>query len=180
MAHPFSTWSVVWMNAGHFCFMKLTDKIEITNEDNMVMMARYPDKHFDLAICDPPYGILANSGNRLDKYGLQHKEWDKEIPKLEYWNELFRVSKNQIVFGANNFWNQFLPNTTNFFFWYKHQPIKNWAAGELAWTSFKGVAKCCDYMCYGNVGGDDNRFHPTQKPTYLYKWILDTYGNGGG
>lgn len=86
--------------------MEITDKIRITNEDNMEMMARYPDNYFELAIVDPPYGIGMSGGNVGYKglNNLERKEWDKEIPNKEYFNELFRVSKNQIIWGGELFW----------------------------------------------------------------------------
>ena len=98
--------------------MKITDKIEITNEDCMELMARYPDKYFDLAIVDPPYGIGAGSKNfkngtsKNKTIGFKENDWDKEIPNKEYFNELFRVSKNQIIWGGNYFSN-LLNNSQN-------------------------------------------------------------------
>jgi site-specific DNA-methyltransferase (adenine-specific) len=106
--------------------MKITDKLTITNEDNMVLMARYPDNYFDLAIVDPPYGLgdrLSNGGGKRkeDPSRLLYvdKEWD-DLPSAEYWKELFRVSKNQVVFGANYFL-EYLPNTRGFVCWDKKQ-----------------------------------------------------------
>ncbi len=147
--------------------------------DCMDFMRGLPDKFFDLVLADPPYGILSGAGNRLDKYGARHKNWDSQAPNAEYFVELRRVSKNQIVWGANHFWSGNLPNTANYVFWYKHQPVDNWAAGELAWTSFPGTARCFDYMCYGGVNQDAGRFHPTQKPVALYRWLLDNYAKPG-
>jgi site-specific DNA-methyltransferase (adenine-specific) len=147
--------------------------------DSLQAMRDMPDNHYDLAIVDPPYGILSKSGNRLDKYGTQHKQWDNNAPNDEYFEQLKRVSKNQIVWGGNympQLWGQ---PCKGFIFWYKHQPITNWASGELAWTSFDRPARCFDYMCYGNVNQDKNRFHPTQKPIALYAWILENYANKG-
>lgn len=150
------------------------------NRDCMEAMKEYPDGHFDLAIVDPPYGILAKCGGGvLARYGDAYKEWDKEPPPKEYWEELFRVSKNQIAFGANNYWKDNLLNTTNFIFWYKHQQMKNFAAGELAWTSFKGPARVFDYPYAGGANREKDRFHPTQKPVALYKWILLNYAQKG-
>ena len=165
--------------------------IEITNEDNMLLMARYPDDHFELAIVDPPYGILSKFGDRLDKYGQEFRNWDENIPDKKYFDELIRVSKNQIIWGGNYFPDLWSLNQKSFIFWYKHQPIKNWAAGELAWTSFNKPAMCFDYMSFGGVNQDKNRFHPTQKPISLYEFclmefaekgdkILDTHIGSGG
>ena len=100
--------------------MQITDKITITNEDNMELMARYPDKYFDIAIIDPPYGILNKTkrgGQRSPhKYKVRSETWDY-MPKKEYWNELFRISKNQIVCGGNYFTDFLFPNNA-WIFWY--------------------------------------------------------------
>ncbi|WP_276679689.1 site-specific DNA-methyltransferase [Empedobacter brevis] len=172
--------------------------INITNEDNMELMARYPDKYFDLAIVDPPYGINApnmkmgeNNGykstaskvkGRLNSGGGKLKnrilnnsniDWDNEIPSSEYFNELFRVSKNQIIFGGNYFP---LPPTRGIIFWDKLQPWENFSQFELAWTSFdKPAAK----IAISTTGGAniEKKIHPTQKPVELYKWIFDKYGD---
>ena len=163
--------------------MKLTDKITLTNEDNMQLMARYPDKYFDLAIVDPPYGIDFSAYERVGS-GIKtqqrytkngKKKWDNEIPSDKYFKELFRVSKNQIIWGGNYFP---LEPTQCFIFWYKQNPVANFADGELAWTSFKKPALCFDYRYYGNLSGKtsaETKTHPTQKPIELYKWILDKF-----
>tara|TARA_S200002703_G_scaffold83596_1_gene72029 strand:+ start:1107 stop:1724 length:618 start_codon:yes stop_codon:yes gene_type:complete len=154
-------------------------------------MARYPDKHFDLAVVDPPYGIERFSKN-MDNQGTLGKsiflgknkisEWDK-VPTKEYFDELFRVSKNQIIWGANHFWQTAnLPNATNFIFWDKKMPFQNFSRGELAWTSYKGVCKCFEYNYYGNIEGNKQskcRIHPTQKPVKLYEWIFKNYPEQG-
>jgi len=152
---------------------------EVFNEDCMEGMKQYPDKFFDLAIVDPPYGILSNAGDRLDKYGTTHKKWDEAIPSNEYFIELQRVSKDQIIWGGNYFPYLWRGGCKGFIFWHKHQPVENWAKGELAWTSFDKPANCFDFMCYGNVNQDKGRFHPTQKPLKLYKWLLDKYAKEG-
>ena len=146
----------------------------ITNEDNMELMARYPDKYFDLAIVDPPYGIGINSSGRLGHYGGKGKKWDSDIPKEKYFNELFRVSKNQIIWGGNYF---YLPPTRCFLIWDKQQPEDvSFASCEFAWTSLSQSAKTF-YKRPQNA--DDYRIHPTQKPVALYKWILDKYAKEG-
>ncbi len=161
--------------------------IDITNECNLELMKRYEDNHFDLAIVDPPYQIERFSKN-MDSQGTLGKsiflgknkisEWDK-LPTKEYFDELFKVSKNQIIWGANHFWQTAnLPNATNFIFWDKKMPFPNFSRGELAWTSFKGVCKCFEYNYYGNIEGNKQskgRIHPTQKPMQLYQWLLTTY-----
>ena len=148
--------------------------MQITNEDNMELMARYPDKYFDLAIVDPPYGIDINSSGRLGHYGGKGKKWDNEIPNLEYFAELQRVSKNQIIWGANYF---NMPPTRCFLIWDKQQPEGvSFASCEYAWTSFNESAKT---FYYRPQGADPYRIHPTQKPIKLYKWILNKYANEG-
>lgn len=144
--------------------------MKITNEDNMDLMARYEDNHFDLAIVDPPYGININSSGRLGHYGGSGKSWDNEIPKEEYFNELFRVSKNQVIWGGNYF---YLKPTRCFLIWDKKQPEGvSFASCEYAWTSFDKSAKTF-YMRPQNA--DDYRIHPTQKPVALYEWLLMNY-----
>jgi site-specific DNA-methyltransferase (adenine-specific) len=157
--------------------MKLTDKIEITNEDNMELMARYPDKYFDLAIVDPPYGIGFDNKIRDKK----NKSWDNSIPKNEYFNELFRVSKNQIIWGGNYFPILWLNGCKSFIFWDKDPSVETYSDGELAWTSFDIPAKRFYWAWNGLANGikgrnkDEKTIHPTQKPVQLYKWLLDKY-----
>jgi site-specific DNA-methyltransferase (adenine-specific) len=154
--------------------MQITEKIKITNEDNMALMARYPDKYFDLAIVDPPYGIDINSSGRLGHYGGKGKKWDSNIPNDIYFKELFRISKNQIIWGGNYF---YLLPTRCFLIWDKEQPADvSFASCEYAWTSFDASAKTF-YMRPQNA--DNIRIHPTQKPVALYKWILDKYAKPG-
>lgn len=163
--------------------MKVTDKITITNEDNMLLMARYPDNYFDLAIVDPPYGIeeitgkeSANNRGKINKqrvFGQQSakfKEWDK-TPTKDYFFELMRVSKNQIIWGGNYF---DLPKYRHPIVWDKCQPWENFSQIELAWTSFN---KPASLFKFDNRTGD--KIHPTQKPIQLYKWILDKYAKQG-
>jgi site-specific DNA-methyltransferase (adenine-specific) len=171
--------------------MKVTDNITITNEDNMLLMARYPDNYFDLAIVDPPYGIdfsnfnrtnKASDGTRVKANKYKNSNWDDSIPNDEYFIELIRVSKQQIVWGGNYFpilWNN---GCKGFIFWYKGNPVPNFADGELAYTSFNKVAKQFDFRYYGALQGKtsaDDKIHPTQKPKELYKWLLDNYAQEG-
>jgi site-specific DNA-methyltransferase (adenine-specific) len=154
--------------------MKVTDKLTITNEDNMELMKRYPDNYFDLAIVDPPYGIDINSSGRLGHYGGKGKTWDSNIPEEKYFKELFRVSKNQIIWGGNYF---NLAPTRCFLIWDKQQPENvSFASCEFAWTSFNESAKTF-YKRPQNA--DNERIHPTQKPVDLYKWLLDKYAKNG-
>jgi len=154
----------------------------VTNEDNMAMMSRYPDKYFDLAIVDPPYGIDMGNYNRTvkDKVGKRHKakEWDANIPLDSYFNELYRVSKNQIIWGGNYFPQLWLNGCKGFIFWNKKQPVQTFADGEMAWTSFDMPARCFTYAYYGNLSGNTTaptKIHTTQKPVELYKWLLKNY-----
>jgi site-specific DNA-methyltransferase (adenine-specific) len=143
----------------------------------MELMARYPDNYFDLAIVDPPYGL----GKRLSQRGGAHKntkfavlyenssQWDNSVPSEQYFIELFRVSKNQIIWGAN-YYLEFLPSTRGIICWDKKQHMPTFSRIEFAWTSFDAVARL-----FEGTSTDLNRFHPTQKPIDLYKWLLDKY-----
>jgi site-specific DNA-methyltransferase (adenine-specific) len=139
-------------------------------------MKQYPDKYFELAIVDPPYGLgqsVVNSGGRFKRYHNKNGNWDIEIPTIEYFNELFRISKNQIIWGGNYF---LLPANKCFIVWDKIQPEGiSFAMAEYAWTSFDKVAKICKIR----TQNQEQRFHPTQKPVKLYKWILTNYANPG-
>lgn len=154
-------------------------QINFIHGDCMNLMKDTPDKFYDLAIVDPPYGMrVFGASSRIKKYG-QMRTVNDMPPDPEYFEELMRVSKNQIIWGGNNF---NLPPTRGFIFWYKHQPLTDYAAGEYAWTSFDRNARCLDLPFYGgSVGKDkDGRIHPTQKPVALYKWLLSNYLMGGG
>jgi len=164
--------------------------MKITNEDNMELMARHEDNHFDLAIVDPPYGIGAsemNMGTGKKKW-KKGKRWDKNIPKKEYFNELKRVSKNQIIWGGNYFIKH-LENTRCYLNWDKLNHSDTYADCEMAWTSFDKKAKIFKYMWDGNrygfpgaiqgVGKKSIRTHPTQKPVKLYEWLLMNYAKEG-
>ena len=150
------------------------------NMDCMEGMKQFPDKYFDLAIVDPPYGInngKASATDRIMRYGQLNTVNADRMTK-EFFVELCRASKNQIIFGFN-YLCDILPPTKEFIFWYKHQPVITYADGELAWTSFNSTAKCFDFPYHGGVGRDKERIHPTQKPVALYKWILKLYANKG-
>ena len=148
--------------------------INIYNKDCLEAIKDMSDNQFDLAIVDPPYGIdIQISGTKFKKYG-KNKNWDNEIPSKEYFNELFRVSKNQIIWGGNYF---YLKPTRCFLIWDKQQPQNvSFASCELAWTSFDQSAKTF-YMRPQNA--DNIRIHPTQKPIKLYEWLLLTYAKEG-
>ena len=156
--------------------MKVTDKIQITNEDNMELMARYPDKYFDLAIVDPPYGIGEDGGKARTRRskatnGIK-KQWDNQRPNKVYFDELQRISSNQIIWGGNYF-ADLLKASRCWIYWQKDMG-GDFADGELAWTSFDLVLKQ-----YKKRSETFNRIHPTQKPVALYKWLLEKYAKQG-
>jgi site-specific DNA-methyltransferase (adenine-specific) len=153
--------------------MEITEKITITNEDCMDLLRRTPDKFYQLAIIDPPYGINISSNPIRQKH--KKKNWDSEIPNKEYFDELFRVSENQIIWGGNYFID-YLNNTQCFIIWDKKQPENfSLAMCELAWTSMQSPAKIFRY----SVLTEQDKIHPTQKPVALYKWLLDKYAKQG-
>ena len=161
-------------------------RIELNNQDCLEAMRQMTDNQFDLAIVDPPYGIGFGSYNRTpsDKAGKRHKQkdWDESIPTQEYFDELQRVSKNQIVWGGNYFPPLWINGCKGFIFWYKGNPVPNFSDGELAWTSFNKVARQFDFRYYGGLEGNtsaSNKIHPTQKPVKLYEWLLDNYAEEG-
>ena len=150
--------------------------IEYFNEDCMIGMARYPDKYFDLAIVDPPYGIerFKNGGSHLNKYGSSDRLWNNEKPSQQYFDELFRVSKYQIIWGGNNF---ALPTSEYFVVWQKNNALDfSFAMCEQAWTNVKKPAKLFTHF---HASETAKRIHPTQKPVALYKWLLKNYAKEG-
>ena len=144
----------------------------------MKLMARYEDNHFDLAIVDPPYGIdITNSGwVKSNKNIKTENKWDENTPNNEYFNELKRVSKNQIIWGGNYFID-YLKSTRCFLIWDKQiGECTSFASSELAWTSFNKSTKTF-YEHPAKHGKD--KIHPTQKPIKLYEWLLMNYANQG-
>jgi site-specific DNA-methyltransferase (adenine-specific) len=147
---------------------------KVLNIDCMEFMQQYPDKFFDLAVVDPPYGL----GEKLTERGGAHKNspfatlykdssrWDI-LPQEQYWIELFRVSKDQIIFGANYFL-EYLPNTRGFICWDKVQSMPTFSACELVWTSYDKPSKIIRKQ-----STDLRRFHPTQKPIELYDFCFN-------
>lgn len=171
--------------------MNWTDKIQVFREDCKEVMKRYPDNYFDLAIVDPPYKIgkklTVGGGSHTkskSKFHQRYKEngktWDNQRPDSFYWNELFRISKNQIVFGGNYFCND-LPVSRGWFYWHKQGEKMSSVNDELGWTSFDISIKKFS-RCHGRDKGflsDHKVFHPTTKPTALYKWVLNNYAKEG-
>lgn len=152
----------------------------VQNRDCMEAMAEFPDKFFELAIVDPPYGIGMDGAKKsTSKHGgrkeYRFKGWDNKTPEKSYFDALFRVSRNQIIWGANYF-TTFLPGSMGWIFWDKGQRICN-SDGELAFTSFDKALRVVEYnrvelLIEGSI-------HPTQKPIALYKWLLQNYAKPG-
>lgn len=157
--------------------------IELLNVDCMEYMAGLPDKYFDLAIVDPPYGIdFANekerkpTATRSAQFKFKCKDWDKVIPTEQYFKELFRVSKNQIIWGGNYFLD-YLPKTNCVLIWDKQNPEgMRFSDGEFAWASFNTSLRICKILRTYRV---EEQMHPTQKPVALYKWLLKNYAKPG-
>ena len=146
--------------------------------DCMDVMRDMPDNAFELAIVDPPYGIGAakeKPHNGWRDYGI--KQWDNSPPEGNYFAELFRVSKNQIVWGANYYSHQ-LPPSMGWIFWDKGQRNFSLADGELAFSSFDRAVRVFE-KSRGAILAEETRIHPTQKPVALYKWLLKNYAKPG-
>jgi site-specific DNA-methyltransferase (adenine-specific) len=171
----------------------MPSKIEIYNQDCMEAMAKMPDKAFDLAIVDPPYGInyAEIAGKQSGKqYGSAAapksvyavKNWDKVIPPPMYYDELFRISKEQVIWGANYMVEHLIPKK-GWIFWDKDNGSNGFSDGELAYTSFDKRLRMFKYTWNGmiqqNMKHKEIRNHPTQKPVALYKWLLNNYAKEG-
>ena len=171
--------------------MKPTDilgNIKLYNADCMEVMKTFKDKQFSLAIVDPPYGIgmdkthfkTKSSNSKPTDYNA--KDWDSAIPNKEYFAELMRVSKNQIIWGGNYFVEN-LTNSSCWVVWDKDNGDSIHADCELAWTSFKTGVRKIKWLWHGmrqqNMKNKEKRIHPTQKPVQLYKWILQNYAKEG-
>ena len=187
--------------------MKITDKIEITNEDNMELMARYPDNYFDFAIVDIEYGIGASKPSikpnkviqtngkisNIKQPNYKNKDWDFKKSSTKYFKELFRVSKKQIIFGGN-----YYGLSGGYLIWDKLNGESDQYNCELAWLSFTQRTDLVYYLWRGMFQGiepsqnimkaiiqegdkknNEIRIHPTQKPVKLYKWLLDKYAKEG-
>jgi len=159
-----------------------TDRLDIRHADCMDLMREYPDKHFDLAIVDPPYGIgydgqNQSSGKNGGRKGHEWKGWDSCAPDADYFNELRRVSKNQIIWGANYF-TEHLPPSMGWLIWRKDRGRFSSSDAELAYSSFNRALR--EYtknpLVLVREGGT---IHPTQKPVCLYDWIFQNYAEEG-
>lgn len=173
--------------------VQISDKINLYNCDNMELLRKTPDKYYDLAIVDPPYGIeIAKKGQIGTGNKFTPKNWDSGIPDIAYFNELKRVSKNQIVWGINYFdgmglnggriiWNKLGCDIG------RRKVAPTFSECEIAYYSGANNIKMFSYTYIGNVQGNNyqilwsetNRIHPTQKPIELYKWLLDKYAKQG-
>jgi site-specific DNA-methyltransferase (adenine-specific) len=163
--------------------------IDLKNTDCLEAMKQMDDNQFDLAIVDPPYGIGEDGGTNGTRGKLAKskiyisKGWDKESPSVEYFNELIRVSKNQIVWGANHFISKIPFDSSCWIVWDKDNGETDFADCELAWTSFKTSVRKIKWKWQGmlqqNMKNKETRIHPTQKPVKLYEWILDKYAKEG-
>ena len=173
--------------------MKPTDilgNIKLYNADCMEVMKTFKDKQFDLAIVDPPYGVDAdnkNNGKNSDRHEKMSKakintykktNWDKTIPNDEYFTELKRVSKKQIIWGANYF-----GLVGGMLYWHKDVTMPTYSSGELAWLSWLNKIDFVNITWHGmlqqNMKNKEERIHPTQKPVQLYKWLLQNYAKEG-
>jgi len=154
--------------------------------DCMEGMAQFPDKYFDLAIVDPPYGILQlgmkftrpdRKKGHGDVYKSKHKvkSWDNEKPTKDYFSELERITKNRFIFGGNYFTDYLQPSGCWVFWDKKNGDGNHFADGEFVWTSFKSNSRLYRLSVYHGTNGGKDRIHPTQKPVQLYKWILYNY-----
>jgi site-specific DNA-methyltransferase (adenine-specific) len=154
--------------------------IQIIHGDCMEAMKAMPDKAFELAICDPPYGVGQHFNFR---YGVGDKVYQNNAPLQEYFNELFRVSTMQIIWGGNYFTDK-LPVSRCWICWYKGQPINAFSDFELAWTNYDQTSRSIKIESYGFNHADTRNLkqktiHPTQKPVALYQWLLKNYAKHG-
>jgi site-specific DNA-methyltransferase (adenine-specific) len=150
--------------------------IKLYNADCMEVMKTFKDKQFDLAIVDPPYGIGMDGNNNWSGSKHEVKDWDNGAPSTEYFSELMRISKNQIVWGANHFISRMPFDSKCWLIWDKKNDGFSFADGEMAWTSFDTAVR---FFRYHRGQQTDKRIHPTQKPIQLYKWLLQNYAKEG-
>ena len=157
----------------------------------MEFMKGVPDKYYSLALVDPPYGIGMDNSNKRTKpsrpnsytqypdFRYHKTDWDKNRPTQEYFDELFRVSKIQIVWGANYFC-EYLPSGNGWIFWNKLNGLNNcFSDGEFAYCS-KGVqSRYFECSTFDGLNGGKDRIHPTEKPIKLYDWLLMNYAKQG-
>lgn len=164
---------------------QLGNKITIINGDCMDYMKNFKDKQFDLAIVDPPYGLgidgqkqsINNKNPKTNRKAHDFKGWDNSIPSYLYFDELWRVSKNQIIWGANYFVEHINKPTKGWIIWYKGQEGLTMSDAELAFSSFDGATRVVKINRVELL--KEGTIHPTQKPVKLYKWLLHNYAKQG-
>ena len=149
---------------------------KIHNQDCLEAMKLMQDNQFDLAIVDPPYGIGMDGKNNWSGSKHKVKDWDNNAPSIEYFIELRRISKNQIVWGANHFISRMPFDSKCWLIWDKKNDGFSFADGEMAWTSFNTAVR---FFRYHRGQQTDKRIHPTQKPIRLYEWLLMNYAKEG-
>jgi site-specific DNA-methyltransferase (adenine-specific) len=162
--------------------------IKLILGDCLEEMKKIPDKSIDLVLTDPPYGInrdkqaMGRGGGIAKHIDYGKYDWDNKIPDKVYFNEMMRISKNQVIFGGNYFV-EYLKNSPCWIFWDKNNGETDFADGELAWTSFTTAVRKIKYtwsgMLQGNMKEKDFRQHPTQKPVSIMRWILEKYSQKG-
>jgi site-specific DNA-methyltransferase (adenine-specific) len=167
-----------------------TDTLDLRRMDCMDLMREFPDGHFDLAIVDPPYGIGEDGSNNASRgkcaVAKDYKGFaggDKEPPSLEYFDEIRRVSRHQIIWGANHFMDRVMRGSPAWIVWDKENGTSDFADAELAYSSFKSACRVFRFRWAGMLQGDmankEARIHPTQKPVALYRWLLANYAKPG-
>ena len=156
------------------------DFMELYHCDCMEILKQTPDNYYSLALVDPPYGV--NIGNKINSITggikFEPKDWDKNTPTDKYFTELFRVSKNQIVWGGNYFMSKIQRDSPCWIFWDKNNGDSLFADGEMAWTSFDSPVRLAKIHWCGSAAKHEtgqNKIHPTQKPIKLYDWLLMKY-----
>ncbi len=166
-----------------------TELLDLRNMDCMELMAECPDNWFDLAIVDPPYGIGESGKTNKTRSSLAvskdygNKDWDAQSPDVKYFDELRRVSKNQIVWGGNHMMSEINQSSPCWIVWDKENGENDFADCELAWTSMNTAVRKFTFKWHGMLQGDmknkEERIHPTQKPVKLYDWLLSKYAEKG-
>jgi len=162
---------------------KKGEGINFFNVDNIEFMRTTPDNFYDLAIVDPPYGLgidgqkESKKGKKSDRKGHAQKDWDNAIPKAEYFEQLFRVSKNQIIWGGNYFVEHLNEGHKGWIIWDKAQHGLTMSDCELAYSSFDCPTRI--YTKNRSILLQEGTIHPTQKPKHLYRWLLQNYANKG-
>lgn len=168
----------------------LTERITLYNMDCNDFMAELPDNYYSLAIADPPYGMnkakkgTVGGGSKKGKpTTYTKKEWDKNPFDERFFQELMRISENQIIWGANHFISKIPIDSSCWIVWDKNNEPTKFADCELAWTSFSSAVRKCKFTWNGFIQGDnkskEERIHPTQKPAFLYQWLLNKYAKKG-